>query len=223
MITLAVRIGNIIISSYFLMLALGTVGMFMCAYIRRQKFGIETWQCAALIVLLTFTGVVGAMLLFFLENGSFGGVSFYGSVFLIPILMSVAGLPFRLKPTQTLDICGPCVAIMIGCMRFNCFLSGCCGGNEFFIGKTCITWPTQAIDSICDFLILFWLLHLEKQGKAAGKLYPLFMVFYSIMRFFLEFLRGKEKDWLLLSHGQWFSIVAIVLGTGWMYYCRKNL
>ena len=222
MILHSITVGGVTISTYWLMLILGTAGMFLCTYHRRKLFEMQPWQCAAFTLLLTFVGVAGAMLLFFLESGSFGGVSFFGSVFLIAVLMPFVGLLFRLKPGQTLDICGPCVAIMIGCMRFNCFLSGCCGGWEMCIGTFCFSWPTQAMDSLGDFTILLWLLHLEKLRKATGQLYPLFMISYSVMRFLLEFLRDTSKDWLLLSHGQWFAIIAIVFGIIWIMISKRR-
>lgn len=209
---LSISIGAVEISTYWLMLLLGTAGMYLCMRMRRGIFHLVRWQCGALTALLTACGVAGAMLLYFLESGKLGGVSFFGSVFLIPLLMPLLGLLFHLKPGQTNDLCAPCVAIMIGCMRVNCFLSGCCGGIEARLGDFRFTWPTQALDSIDDFLILFWLLQLESRGKGSGKLYPLFMLSYSVMRFFLEFLRDTPKDWLGFSHGQWFALMAVLIG-----------
>lgn len=199
--------------------------MFVCLWLRRKLFSLRLGQTVVFTVLLTITGVAGAMLLAYLESGSVGGVSFYGSVFLIPLLMPLIGMLFKLKPNQTMDICGPCVAIMIGCMRINCFISGCCGGLAMCIGDFCFRWPTQALDSIGDFAIMAWLLRIEGKKPDSGKLYPLFMIAYSAMRFFIEFLRDTPKDWLLLSHGQCFAIVAVLIGLLWLfilYICSKR-
>lgn len=215
-----IRIGALEISVFRLVLAIGVLGMFFCLYKRRNIFRLSGWQCGLFTGLLTVTGVAGAMLLYYLEAGAFGGVSFYGSVFLIPILMPLFGLLFRLKPSQTMDICGPSVAVMIGCLRFSCFLTGCCGGWTLCIGDVCFAWPTQIMDSIGDFAILTWLLLREEKKPQSGKLYPCFMVAYSVMRFFLEFLRDTDKDWLHLSHGQWFALGAIVLAAMWLLVKR---
>ncbi len=216
------RIGNVFISTFYLMLVAGVVGMFLCTYLRKKVYGLNIWKSAGFTVSLTIVGVAGTMLLYFLENGSWGGVSFYGSVFLIPLIMPLLGLLFHLKPGQTMDICGPCVAIMIACMRFNCFLSGCCGGWEMCIGDLCFDWPTQAMDSMGDFAILSVLLSMEKRKPLSGILYPTFMLLYSVMRFFLEFLRDTPKDWLRLSHGQWFALLAIVIGVAWLWIARTR-
>lgn len=215
-------IERILISPLGLMLLIGTCGMAICAYLRRERFRLSLLQCIGFSLLLTAAGVAGAMVLYFLECGSFGGVSFYGSVILIPLLMPFAGLLFRLKPSQTMDLCGPCVALMIGCLRINCFISGCCGGWEACIGDFCFHWPTQIIDSIADFMIMVWLLQTEEKQPHSGKLYPMFMISYSVMRFFLEFLRDTPKDWLYLSHGQWFALVAIIIGVIWILILGKK-
>lgn len=204
------------------MLLLGTAGMFLCIGMRRNRFPIKLWQGAAFTVLLTVVGVAGAMLMFYLESGSFGGVSFYGSVFLIPMLMPLIGIFFRLKPGQVMDLCGPSVAIMIGCMRFNCVLNNCCGGWQVCLGSLCFSWPTQAMDSIGDFAIMLWLLQLEREDRAKGVLYPSFMIAYSMMRFLLEFLRDTPKDWMYLSHGQWFAFAAIVAGLLWIVLQKRR-
>lgn len=121
-----------------------------------------------------------------------------------------------------MDLCGPCVAIMIGCMRVGCFWGGCCGGWKMCIGDVRFNWPTQAMESVGDFAILFGLAQASEEEKYAGKLYPLFLVSYGIMRFFLEFLRDTAKDWLYLSHGQWFSLVAILIGLIWLRRSHKT-
>lgn len=219
-----ITIGNISVSAYWTMLILGAVSMGMCLHERKNRYGLAAWQCVALTVLLTVVGVAGAKTLFILENLqdtmengiSLGGVSFFGSVFLIPLIMPLVGRAFRQKGSATMDLCGPCVAIMIACMRFGCFLSGCCGGWEAQIGAVCFTWPTQAMEIVWDLAIVVMLLCWESRGKFSGALYPMFMVLYSSVRFFIEFLRDTPKDLLMLSRGQWYSLAAVAAGAAWV-------
>lgn len=220
----SIHIGNISISTFAVTLSMGTFGMLICILKRRKKYALTIFHAVLFTILLTVVGVAGAKLLFALENGlqNWSGVSFYGSVFLIPLIMPLIGMLFSQRPRQTLDLCGPCVAIMIGCLRVGCFLTGCCGGWRMCIGNFNFSWPTQMMDSIGDFIILTWLLQLEEVGKAEGKLYPLLMISYSLIRFFLEFLRDTPKDWLLLSHGQWFALASIVFGVIWLTVQKKE-
>lgn len=214
------RAGLASVATLPVMLALGTLGMALSVLRRRTHFGLSRLRAVLLTLMLTAVGVAGARILYILENGPGSGVSFYGSVFLIPLLMPLAGRLLGLHFRQTMDICGPCVAIMIGCLRIGCFLSGCCGGWAVCLGELCFAWPTQALDSIGDFIILGWLLHLEEQGRGNGRLYPLFMVAYSIMRFFLEFLRDTPKNVLGMSNGQWYAIVAVLISLLWLMILR---
>lgn len=152
-----------------------------------------------------------------IPNGwQFGGTSFFGSVFLVPLLMSFIGNIFRLQGRQSCDLCAPCVALMVGCIRIGCFLNNCCGGNCVEAFGLVFCWPTQIIESIGDFAIAILLLKWEERAFSAGILYPIFMILYSVMRFFIEFLRNTSKDWLFLSHGQWFAIGAFVVGLAWI-------
>ena len=209
---------------FLIVLSVGIIGMLLCAVSRRKTFSLNIFQSVLFTLLLTGVGVAGAKLLYAVENGfnDWSGISFYGSVFLIPLLMPVTGTAFRLRPRQSLDICAPCVAIMIACMRINCFLSGCCGGLQARIGSLCFNWPTQMMESFFDVLILWWLLRQEESGSSCGRLYPLFMICYSVMRFFIEFLRDTPKVWFLMSHGQWFALIAIISGVLWLRCLKRN-
>jgi phosphatidylglycerol:prolipoprotein diacylglycerol transferase len=175
-------------------------------------------------------GVLGAKILFILENIketlengiSLGGVSFFGSVFFIPMIMPLVGRMFKLKFGETLDICGPCVAIMIGCLRIGCLMQGCCGGWVMHLESFSFVWPTQLMEFVGDIAILIWLMRFEMLKQMKNLLYPLFMISYSVLRFFIEFLRVKSDLWLGLGHGQWFAILAIVLSVVWIFIKLNN-
>lgn len=206
-----IAIGNLTISTYYLFMALGFVAMVYLMVRRRAIFSLTVLEAILLSCLIMISGLVGCKALFILENLQYtresgitlGGFSFFGAVFFVPAAMSLLGKLFCLKPGQSLDACAPCVCAMVGTIRVGCFLNDCCGGWALPNG---FRFPTQAIESIGDFVILFWLLDLEERGKQ--KLYPRFMLAYGILRFAVEFLRDTPKDWLGLSHGQWFAIAA---------------
>jgi len=140
------------------------------------------------------------------------GMSFFGSVFLVPLLMPLFGKRFGLNRGRTLDLCAPCVAGIVGVMRINCWISGCCGGRLLMIHGIGFRPPTQIIDGVWDCVLMIVLMRLDSKKEQEGRLYPLFLVGYGIVRFFIEFLRATEKDWLFLSHGQVFSVVAVIIG-----------
>ena len=209
---------------YPVMIGIGAIGLLVYTWSRRERFGLGRWQCVLFAALLTACGIAGAKLLYILENFqdvlnnriSGGGVSFFGSVYLVPLLMPLIGRLFGLKPSQTRDLCAPCVAVMIAFIRIGCLCNGCCGGRVVYVGEYYFAWPTQIMESIGDFLIFLWLSELEKKGKARGLLYPLLMLSYSIMRFFIEFLRYSTNKFLFFSNGHWFALAAILVAVLWL-------
>lgn len=227
----SIPLGSFSLSTYPVMIGIGALGMLVCIWKRRERFSLAKWQCVVITILLTLCGIAGARLLYMLENlpalldGSLSGngVSFFGSVFLIPVAMPLVGWIFGLRFSQTNDLCAPCIAVMVGFIRIGCLLCGCCGGCVAYIGDYYFSWPTQIMESIGDFIIFFWLLKMERSGKYRGLLYPLLMLSYSALRSGIEFLRYSEKSWLGISNGHWFAVAAIICALIWIsVYNRKN-
>ena len=190
---------------------------------RRRKYAVSVVSASAISLLLLVCGIAGAKLLFFVESGfrSFGGMSFFGSIILVFLLMPVVGLLFRLELLQTLDFCAPCVASIISFMRFGCFCAGCCGGIMCTVGTYSFRWPTQLIEGFGDLAILMYLLAAEKKGHCKGRLYPMFLVLYGVLRFFVEFVRETPKELWALSEGQWLSLLCIIIGGSLVITLRR--
>ena len=210
--------------TYYLMMILGFVFMLILMLKRREMYSLKAWQAVIFTLFIMFSGLLGCKILYILENLgqpiTFGGFSFFGAVFLVPPLMALFGLIFKLKPIKSIEASAACVCAMVGTIRIGCFLNGCCGGWTAKIGETVFVWPTQLIECVFDFLILAYLLRAEKKGKSC--LYARFMLHYSEIRFLLEFLRDTDKDWLWLSHGQWFAIIAIIISLIVLYINYKK-
>lgn len=224
-----IRLGNIEISTYWMMMGLGYLAMVFLVLKRRERFNLKKWQSIAITSAIMFFGILGSKLLYCLENMNelqgnglplTNGFSFFGAVFLIPPLMACFGMLFGLRPKQTMDLSAPCGVLMAGTLRFGCFMNGCCGGISAVLFGHTFRWPTQAIESIGDFAILFWLLSVEKKNSEEAHLYPRFMLTYGVLRFFVELMRDTPKDWWALSHGQWFSIIAVAVSA--TILTRKN-
>lgn len=201
------------VHGYYFFLGIGAVAMLVLMLLRRRQCALSVGQASLYTLLLLATGIAGAKLLFFFESGmeSFSGMSFFGAVYLVLLVMPIIGLLFRLQPQQSLDACAPCVAAIIGFMRFGCWCAGCCGGISAAIGGYNFVWPTQLMEGFGDMAILLLLLWLEQGGTARGKAYSVFLVAYGILRFIIEFFRNTSKDWCGLSHGQCFSLIGIIL------------
>lgn len=204
-------------------LAVGAVSMLVLTLWRRRRYSLSSLSAVCFPLLLLICGVSGAKLLYFVESGfaSFNGMSFFGAVYLVLLLMPLMGQLFRMKPSQTLDACAPCVASIISFMRFGCFCAGCCGGVWCSVGSSSFRWPTQLMEGFGDLLILALLLQLEQRKEWWGLLYPIFLTAYGAMRFVLEFLRDTPKNVLGFSEGQWLALLGFLIGTVWIMVSRK--
>lgn len=199
---------------------------------RRAIYGISKLKAFLFATVVLFSGILGCKLLYIVENFDtvrrdglkFGGFSFFGAALLVPLLMLLFGLAFRMNWRDTLDNSAVNVLGMLGTIRIGCFLNGCCGGTIFALGSRHFRWPTQLFEAVFDFGILIWLLIIESRpGNRRGLLYPRFLISYGVVRFIIEFMRDTTKDWLGLSHGQWFSIVAVMAGIVWIVISRKKI
>lgn len=195
---------------YRLFLSLGALSMLALLLLRRRQYGLSKTKATLFSFFLLICGIVGVKLLFFLESGgtSFGGMSFFGCVFLVPIVMPLVGRAVGIDVKRVSDLCAPCGASILAFVRFGCFCAGCCGGIYSSAG---FRWPTQLMESFGDLLIVFGLLHIENRGKQ-GTLYPVFLISYGILRFFVEFLRDSSKPHFGFSNGQLWAIIAVVTG-----------
>lgn len=217
-----IYIGQLKISTYYSAMVLGYVMMivFMLLPKRRQKYDLSWCKSVIFATAELFFGVLGCKILFLLENimwvrqngFTFGGFSFYGAVFLIPLMMPLVGKALKLSLRDSLNCSAICIVAMLGTIRMGCFLNGCCGGRVFHIGDYYFSFPTQLIEFVFDLLILILLLRCEKKDDHYGSLYSKFLLWYGSARFLIEFIRNTEKDWLYLSHAHWFSAAAIIIG-----------
>ena len=206
----AIHIGKLSISTYYAMMVLGFVFMLVLMLRRKERYGLKTWQAVLFTICVMFSGVLGCKILYTLEHlgepFELGGFSFFGAVFLVPVLMILFGKLFRLSAWKSTDAAAICVCAMIGTIRIGCFLNGCCGGRTI---AGSFTWPTQIMESIGDFAILYYLIRAEKANKQG--LYPRFMAAYGILRFVIEFFRETSVG-KVLDEAHFLALISIMIG-----------
>ncbi|MCL2304033.1 MAG: prolipoprotein diacylglyceryl transferase [Planctomycetaceae bacterium] len=114
--------------------------------------------------------------------GGFFGMNFYKAAFRIP------GGGFGDRFVIPL-----CVAVGFG--KIGCFYNGCCGGRPF--GE--FVPPTQLYESAFQFLLAGFFLLMYRLDKGKTVWFPLYMILYMLMRFFMEFLRNEPTAWGFLT------------------------
>ena len=166
-----------------------------------------------------------------------GGMSFHGG--LIGII--VASILFSKKNNQDsflyMDLVSLVAPIGIFFGRLANFIN-----SELYGTPTDIPWavtfiqvdnlsrhPSQLYEAILEGIILFIILiyfknknYLKKPGLISG----LFLIFYSIFRFFIEFVRVPDEQlgYLIfeLSMGQIISLIFFVIGIILFYFKNEN-
>ena len=214
------------ISTYWLMFIIGIVGMAILCLRRAQRYRLTPAKAILFALLLAICGLLGTKVLFILENWEYtlengitlGGTSFYGALFLIPLLTSVYGRLLGMRPAESIDFCAPAVMLMLMFMRLGCWMNGCCGG----IVIAGFQVPTQIIEAMGDAVICLILLYFEEMDRKKSVLYPLMMISYGTLRFAVEFFRDTPKDLLFLSRGHWYSLLAALAGGIWICVAHQR-
>lgn len=212
---------------------IGTVVMFGIMLIcRKWRKSIPVWKLLIIAPILTVFGTAGAYVLYFIENMKWGGISFYGSLFMIPLLFIPTSFIIKENYGEILDYCAPSVCIMLAINKVNCIRTGCCKGRVIHTDAEGIDvrFPSQIVELCTVLVIMVILLILINKGKLNKIVYPAFLVIYGVTRFGLNLLRDTTPFLLGLSAGCFWSVIAVIIGIIWIFIfktvekkrCRKS-
>lgn len=106
--------------------------------------------------------------------------------------------------------------------RIGCYFNGCCYGKEYtgigavdYIvnGNIVKVFPTWFAESLYCF-ILFIIMFCINRKKCSGFYAVVYLVTYSIFRFWIEYYRGDDIRgiWKGLSTSQYISAVIVAIG-----------
>ncbi|MNZ34340.1 Prolipoprotein diacylglyceryl transferase [compost metagenome] len=241
------KLGPVTIYGYGLMIALGILFAYRLVVYRAANRQLELSHIFSLTVWSLAGGFIGAKLLYWITQfhnivsnpGSLlnlgEGFVVYGGI----IGGIVAGFVYcKLKSIrflQHLDLFVPSIALAQGFGRIGCLLAGCCYGEEThsWFGITfhnseiapngIALVPTQIMESVFSFGLCIILLLLAKRTKKVGLVACVYLIFYSLGRFIIEFYRGDiiRGQVGLLSTSQLIALF-IVLGTSLMVFLLQS-
>jgi phosphatidylglycerol:prolipoprotein diacylglycerol transferase len=224
-------IGNFSVYAYGVFLALAfAIGVFGLARDARKK-NLSEENLIDMSLWIMAAAVIGSRLLYILLELPYylanplevfavrsGGLSFHGGL----AGGIIAGLWYtrRHKMPQGVvaDLVAPYLALGYGLVRIGCLLNGCCYGR-----KTDLPWalpaayldstprhPTQLYAFFAGLLIFAILLYRKKRIGFNGQLFLEFIIYYSIYRFLIEFLRDGTVFIGFLTLGQAASMIFAV-------------
>ena len=164
---------------------------------------------------------------------SFGPMTFYGGMFGASIAAIIFASLNRLPLSKIVDLGIPCGLLGLSIGRIGCFLNGDDYGipipNNMLANPPwwAVTFqnhhekiprvPIQIIESVL-VLILVLTIHIFKKSSTknitSGLCGFIMINSYALMRFFLEFLRGDQRGWVIENHlstSQFLSLVIIFI------------
>jgi len=202
---------------------------------------------------LMTSGIVGSRLAYVIANWSYywarpleifridqGGLIFYGGLILASIALIVFARRHKMPLWHTADFAIPGLAIGHALGRIGCFMNGCCYGRpagdsvcgvmyppicepgRLFEGIP--LYPVQLIEAICLLVIWGLLLFAYSHRKKNGTVFALYLLLYPPCRFFLETMRGDDRQALLhLDVAQVTSITLFLAGVALFVFLPKKL
>lgn len=232
------NIGPLVVHGYGLMIAIGIIAAYFTAEYRAKKYNMEYEKIFNLTIWCALGGLLGSKLLYYITSlpelikrpslllNITNGFVVYGGI----IGGILAGYLFcrkhKFKFLAYFDLVMPSIALAQGFGRIGCLLAGCCYGRQTGSGFSLVFHesayapngicliPTQPISSALDFLNFLILIWFSKRKKADGQVAGLYLIFYSIGRFILEFFRGDLARGSVgaLSTSQFISIFMLIAG-----------
>jgi len=175
----------------------------------------------------------GEILYLWREGGAFYGGLIFGAVFAAWFIRR-----HRLSYRQLGDIAAPALALGHFFGRLGCFAAGCCWGREAAHCALSVTftdlkansltgvplylpiYPTQLMEAVLNLGNFIFLIVLYKKRKFKGQVIAIYMLNYSVIRFFVEFFRGDpdrgyifggmEHPFASLSVPQLVSVIGVI-------------
>lgn len=159
------------------------------------------------------------------------GLAFYGALFggILGFFYVARKRKWPFWPVADLSVLGLAIAQVMG--RIGCFLNGCCGGVETdsilgvrFPGSLRRRHPTQLYEAFALLIIFFILNRVYKRyrffswykGKKneapPGLTFNLYLIFYGLTRFMIEFLREDVVYWKGGNLSQMISLLVMLFG-----------
>jgi len=227
------EIGPITIRSYGVLVAAGFAIGFALLYSEAKRKNFYPEKILDLEFLMLCFGVIGARLLHVIVNFGYyrsnpleilfvwrGGLAIYGGIIFAVaacwIFIARKGMPVL----KTADFIIPYVVLGQSIGRIGCFFNGCCYGKPM---NALQNYPTQIYAALALVLIFVILKIAQKKSFFAGYIFMLYLVLYSVQRFFIDFFRGDTPHYYLnLTASQLISIAILVFAFG-VYLMRKKI
>lgn len=177
--------------------------------------------------------------IFSIETLQAAGV--YQGGFILAFIVAILLMKrYAMPPLATMDAFAPGIAIGHAIGRLGCFAAGCCWGDRcdrpWAVTFTNVDagrmtgvplgeplHPTQIYESIFNFVLFYFLYRLFLKKPAPGTVIGLYLLLYSVARFFIEFFRSHAQALIgPFSNTQWIAIGMAMVGGAILLFSARS-
>ena len=238
---IAFTIFGIDIRWYGILIACGMLTAVLISCRRAPGHGITDDDVLDIALWMLPIGVIGARVYYVLFNLDFyktfssmldirsGGLAIHGGLIFGGLTVWAVCRHKGIHTLNVLDLFIPSVALAQAIGRWGNFFNG-----EAHGGPTDLPWgilvdgvkvhPTFLYESIWCVILFFALSYFDKNRRSArGQTFALYLVFYSLERFFVEALRTDSLMIGPFKQAQVISLCAMAAGAALYLYSSRNL
>ena len=232
-------------------LALLTAFLFFRSFLRRMELSPEDfWSLVFLMALgavggailfyaVLYNGGLANNLPFLIATKTIPGGSFWGSFWTVSACAYIYCRSKKIEFTRVADSIGLSAMPALAVMRIGCFLHGCCHGTP-----TALRWgviytdprcavaksllgkplhPSQLYESLGCLVIFFavYFIFFKKGRLKPGGAFALTVIFYSILRFAVDFVRGGDPGLFWVYNLTTSQLVSIASAAGSILWYRR--
>lgn len=233
------RIGNFVVSSFGLMVAISFFVGYWVASLEFKRKKIDENLLGNILLLSMVGGIGGAKIMYILENVpinelfrnplthllSRGGLTFYGGFICAIFLVWILTYKNKAGFLRVMDATSPSLALAHAIGRIGCFLVG----DDYGV-QSDLPWamafpkglpptnenvhPTQIYEIVLMSIVFIVLWKFRKKNKPDGWLFSVFLILAGTERLLIEFIRNTTPSPVPgLSVAQLIAIVLIIAGT----------
>lgn len=215
---------------YGILIALGMVIAVLITYKRAPEHGIESERVLDFVIVAIPAAIVGARLYYIAFRwsdyaGDFrkmldirgGGLAIHGGLIFAMIAVFILCRHYKVKPAEAFDCAVPSIPLAQAIGRWGNYFN-----SEAHGGPTDLPWgipvngqmvhPTFLYESIWCFLLFIFLLWVDKRRSFPWQPTLLYVILYSLERFFVEGLRTDSLMLGSLRQAQLLSASLVILG-----------
>lgn len=220
------------LKTQFILRIIGIFFSFLYYLFVRKKYFIDGYKSIIIISLIFIFEIIGAKILYVIENiKNFnvnllfnGGMSLFGVFLFSPLLFLVLGKIVNKTFYDIMCFIAPGIIIELIFYRIGCFCAGCCMGIESNYGVLFPDGtkylPVQLYEVMLNIILLI-ILFLLKRKNILKVTFPFVYIYYSIVRFVLEFLRIRNNIFLCFSLSHSLSLLTLLIGIiSSLYYLK---